>query len=39
VMAAGNARAAKEEGFFAQLRAGSTTLSLLNLDSSPVERR
>lgn len=39
VLAAGRARAQKEEGFFAQLRAGATTLSLLDLDTSPIERR
>ncbi len=38
VLAAGRERAAKEEKFFADLRAGSTTLQLLSLDDSPVER-
>jgi 4-hydroxy-4-methyl-2-oxoglutarate aldolase len=38
VLAAGRARAAKEEGFFAALRAGSTTMTLLDLDGSPVTR-
>jgi 4-hydroxy-4-methyl-2-oxoglutarate aldolase len=38
VLAAGRARAAKEEGFFERLRAGATTLTLLGLDPSPVER-
>ncbi len=37
VLAAGRARAEKEEGFFAELRAGATTLGLLGLDPSPVE--
>ena len=38
VLAAGRARAAKEEQFFAELRAGATTLQLLSLDDAPVER-
>jgi 4-hydroxy-4-methyl-2-oxoglutarate aldolase len=38
VLAAGRARAEKEEGFFAELRAGRTTLQLLSLDDSPIER-
>lgn len=38
VIAAGRAREAKEQGFFAALRAGSTTMGLLSLDGSPVER-
>jgi 4-hydroxy-4-methyl-2-oxoglutarate aldolase len=37
VLAAGKARAAKEDGFFARLREGATTLELLGLDPSPVE--
>lgn len=36
VLAAGRARADKEEGFFAELRAGRTTVELLNLDLSPI---
>src|SRR5262249_45905845 len=38
VLAAGNARAAKEQKFFTELKAGRTTLDLLALDSSPIER-
>jgi 4-hydroxy-4-methyl-2-oxoglutarate aldolase len=38
VLAAGRARAAKEEGFFAALRSGTTTMKLLDLDGSPVTR-
>jgi 4-hydroxy-4-methyl-2-oxoglutarate aldolase len=38
VLAAGRARAAKEDGFFAELRAGATTMTLLDLDGSPVTR-
>ena len=38
VLAAGRARAEKEQGFFAALRAGSTTLELLNLDDAPIKR-
>jgi hypothetical protein len=38
VLAAGRARAAKEEQMFAGLRAGRTTLELLGLDASPIER-
>ncbi len=38
VLAAGRERVAKEEKFFEELRAGSTTLQLLSLDDSPVER-
>jgi 4-hydroxy-4-methyl-2-oxoglutarate aldolase len=38
VIDAGRARATKEDGFFAALRAGSTTMELLSLDGSPVER-
>jgi 4-hydroxy-4-methyl-2-oxoglutarate aldolase len=37
VLAAGQARAAKEDGFFAELRDGATTLGLLGLDPSPIE--
>jgi 4-hydroxy-4-methyl-2-oxoglutarate aldolase len=36
VIAAGRSRAAKEDGFFSSLRAGSTTLDLLSLDRSPI---
>jgi 4-hydroxy-4-methyl-2-oxoglutarate aldolase len=36
VLAAGRARAAKEEGFFEALRAGGTTVELLGLDVSLV---
>jgi 4-hydroxy-4-methyl-2-oxoglutarate aldolase len=38
VLAAGRARAAKEERMFRELRAGRTTIELLGLDPSPVER-
>lgn len=38
VLAAGRARAAKEEGFFAELRAGRTTVELLGLDLSPISQ-
>jgi 4-hydroxy-4-methyl-2-oxoglutarate aldolase len=38
VLDAGRAREAKETGFFAALRDGATTIELLSLDSSPVER-
>ncbi len=37
VLAEGLARAEKEEGFFAELRGGATTLGLLGLDPSPIE--
>jgi 4-hydroxy-4-methyl-2-oxoglutarate aldolase len=37
VLDAGRARAEKEEGFFAALRAGRTTLDLLELDASLVK--
>jgi 4-hydroxy-4-methyl-2-oxoglutarate aldolase len=37
VLAAGRARADKEEGLFAALRAGRTTLELLDLDPGPVD--
>jgi 4-hydroxy-4-methyl-2-oxoglutarate aldolase len=38
VLAAGRARAEKERVFFEELRAGKTTLQLLSLDDSPIER-
>jgi hypothetical protein len=38
VLAAGRKRTEKEAGFFASLRAGATTVDLLSLDGSPVER-
>jgi 4-hydroxy-4-methyl-2-oxoglutarate aldolase len=38
VLAAGQARAAKERHLFDELRAGRTTLDLLGLDGSPVDR-
>jgi 4-hydroxy-4-methyl-2-oxoglutarate aldolase len=38
VRAAGEARAAKEATMFDALRAGKTTLELLDLDASPVDR-
>jgi len=38
VITAGRVREAKEQGFFAALRAGSTTMDLLSLDGSLVER-
>jgi 4-hydroxy-4-methyl-2-oxoglutarate aldolase len=38
VLAAGRDRAAKEAGFFAALREGRTTIELLSLDDSPIER-
>lgn len=38
VLVAGRARAAKEERYFAALRSGATTIELLDLDGSPVER-
>jgi 4-hydroxy-4-methyl-2-oxoglutarate aldolase len=37
VLAAGRARAAKEEGLFAALNDGATTVGLLDLDPSPVD--
>jgi 4-hydroxy-4-methyl-2-oxoglutarate aldolase len=37
VLGAGRARAAKEDGYFASLRAGETTVELLSLDASLVE--
>jgi 4-hydroxy-4-methyl-2-oxoglutarate aldolase len=39
VLAAGRARADKEEGLFAALRDGATTVELLDLDPSPVDVR
>lgn len=38
VIAAGRARAEKENHFFAELRSGRTTVELLGLDTSPVQR-
>ena len=38
VLAAARARAAREHGLFASLRAGQTTIELLGLDSSPITR-
>jgi 4-hydroxy-4-methyl-2-oxoglutarate aldolase len=38
VLAAGHARAAKEERFFSTLRSGSTTMTLLDLDGTPIDR-
>jgi 4-hydroxy-4-methyl-2-oxoglutarate aldolase len=37
VLAAGRARAEKEDGLFAALTAGATTVELLGLDTSPVD--
>jgi 4-hydroxy-4-methyl-2-oxoglutarate aldolase len=37
VVAAGQARAAREANYFEQLRAGSTTVDLLSLDASPID--
>jgi len=39
VVAAGRARAAKEDGYFAALRDGATTIELLGLDVDPIEER
>jgi 4-hydroxy-4-methyl-2-oxoglutarate aldolase len=39
VLAAGNARAEKERHFFSELKRGRTTLDLLALDPSPIERQ
>jgi 4-hydroxy-4-methyl-2-oxoglutarate aldolase len=39
VRAAGEARAAKEAEYFEALRAGKTTVQLLDLDTSPIERK
>ncbi len=36
VLAAGQARAAKEDGFFRELKAGKTTMDLLSLDASRI---
>ena len=38
VLEAGQARADKEAGFFRALTAGATTVDLLGLDTSPIER-
>ena len=38
VLDAGRARADKESGFFTALRQGTTTVELLGLDTSPIER-
>jgi 4-hydroxy-4-methyl-2-oxoglutarate aldolase len=38
VLAAADARAAKEAQLFTKLRAGATTVQLLDLDTSPVQR-
>jgi 4-hydroxy-4-methyl-2-oxoglutarate aldolase len=38
VLAAGRAREAKEATFFEELRAGRTTIELLDLDTSPITR-
>jgi len=38
VLEAGQARADKEAGFFRALSAGATTVDLLGLDTSPIER-
>lgn len=38
VLAAGQARATKEEVYFEQLRSGRTTIQLLSLDDVPIER-
>jgi 4-hydroxy-4-methyl-2-oxoglutarate aldolase len=37
VLAAGTARAEKEDGMFARLREGATTLDLLSLDATPID--
>jgi 4-hydroxy-4-methyl-2-oxoglutarate aldolase len=39
VLAAGRARAEKEAGFFKALRGGKTTIELLSLDASLIDRR
>ena len=39
VIAAGEARATKEAELFVKLRAGATTVELLNLDTSPVQQQ
>ena len=38
VRAAGEARARKEQQYFAQLNAGGTTIELLGLDTAPIDR-
>jgi 4-hydroxy-4-methyl-2-oxoglutarate aldolase len=38
VLAVGRVRAAKEERFFSALRSGTTTMTLLSLDGTPVKR-
>jgi 4-hydroxy-4-methyl-2-oxoglutarate aldolase len=38
VLATGRERADKEEHYFAELRAGRTTIQLLSLDDAPIER-
>jgi 4-hydroxy-4-methyl-2-oxoglutarate aldolase len=38
VLDAGRARMTKEDGFFAALRAGQTTMELLSLDGAPIAR-
>ena len=38
VLAAGRERTVKEAGFFASLKAGRTTMDLLNLDGAPIQR-
>jgi hypothetical protein len=38
VLAAGRTRAEKEAHYFAELRAGRTTIQLLSLDDTPIER-
>ena len=38
VLAAGRARAAKEQDYFTALRSGATTMTLLDLDGTPVKR-
>jgi 4-hydroxy-4-methyl-2-oxoglutarate aldolase len=38
VLAAGQAREAKEAGFFEALRTGTTTIELLGLDTTPITR-
>ncbi len=37
VLAAGQARADKEQGYFASLRGGETTVELLGLDAAPID--
>jgi 4-hydroxy-4-methyl-2-oxoglutarate aldolase len=38
ILAAGRARAAKEEKIFSALRSGATTMTLLDLDGTPIKR-